>query len=98
MFAGRKVKNKRNMPNTNKYKIEVPSNQKLPVQKVTGISWDDLVEVIAKNDIFVAKIIRLHNVGVPKGTEHISGKEMLELWKAVERKKRIKPQPTPSSC
>ena len=76
------------MPNTNKYKIEVPSSRPfLPKETVTGITWNELVEVIAKNGIFVAKKIRLHNVGVPKGSEHISGKEMLELWKAVERKK-----------
>lgn len=73
--------------NNNKYKIEVPPKKPQPKQKVTGISWDEMVEVIAENGIGITKKIRLHNVGVSKGTELIKGPEMLALWKAVAHKK-----------
>ncbi|MGO9586902.1 MAG: hypothetical protein ACLP2Y_11970 [Limisphaerales bacterium] len=86
------------MPNIKLYKIEVIKNIPLPIEKVTGISWDDLVEVIAKNGIGIAKNIRFHNVGQPHGTDHITGAEMLSLWKTVESKKQIKPLSAPSSC
>ena len=71
---------------TDKYAVERHPNKQPPEQKLTGLNWDQLVEIIFKNTVWIAKRIRYDNVGVSKGTEQISGSDMLRLWKEVERK------------
>lgn len=79
----------------NKYKIEVIKKQwnaekrkyeivRLPSPKSTNIGWDTLVAILAKHGVFIAKEIRLHNVGQPNGTRRINRKELFSLWKAVD--------------
>ena len=86
------------MLNQNKYKIEVkkrrfnPQTQKnetrpLPKDKVTGISWEELVKVIADNGIEIVEAIRLHNVGQKGGTAKIDRTDLFNLWKHVERER-----------
>jgi hypothetical protein len=96
------------MPDLNKYKIERELKRRnpqtnemesspLPNDKITGISWAQLVKVIAENGIKIAKEIRLHNVEQKGGTDQISRYELFQLWKEVERKRdkdsRIKTPP-----
>jgi hypothetical protein len=91
-----------------KYKIEVRwdrwSEEKgkkevipLPKDKVTGISWTELVKVIADNGIGIAKNIRHHSVGQEGGTAQIDRKEMFALWRQVEetRQRTQNPQLKP---
>jgi hypothetical protein len=86
------------MANQNKYKIEVKKKRwdsqthkketmPLPEDKVTGISWEALVKVIADNGIEIAEEIRLHNVGQKRGTSKIDRAELFRLWKQVEGKR-----------
>ena len=78
------------MPTQDKYKIEVKwyeTKKKvlpLPIDKVTNISWNQLVKVLAENSVEMAEQIRLHNVGQPNGTRMLNRNEIFSLWKAVE--------------
>jgi hypothetical protein len=91
------------MSNPDKYKIEVKWDRwnvqtikkdviPLPVDKVTGISWEALVKVIADNGIEIVDEIRLHNVGQKGGTSKMGREELFRLWKCVEAS-RPKNQP-----
>jgi hypothetical protein len=88
-----------NMPNQNKYKIEVKwerwnAHEKkkevipLPEDKVTGITWNDLVKIIAEKGVAIAEKIRLHNHGQSGGTRMINRNELFLLWKDVEAYRR----------
>jgi anaerobic selenocysteine-containing dehydrogenase len=89
------------MENRNSYKIEVkwyrdnPKTKakelvRLPQPKSTGISWEELVKIIAEKGMEIVNQIRLHNVGQSGGTNMLGRNELLQLWKEVEfyRKKR----------
>jgi hypothetical protein len=66
-----------------RYKVEF-SRHAVVKQKVTDISWQELVNVIAKNSLHQVKAIRFHHVGSPNGTAHLDGGTMLTLWKQVQ--------------
>lgn len=72
------------MADKNKYKVEY--KHPLPREILSDLSWESLVDTIARNGISRVKKVRLNNVGVPTGTTQINGTKMLSLWKAVERK------------
>ncbi|MGD1086177.1 MAG: hypothetical protein ABSA47_15690 [Verrucomicrobiota bacterium] len=55
------------------------------IQKRTGITWDELVDVMANNKLSLVDEIRFHHQGCPNGMSQIGGAEMLQLWKAVNR-------------
>jgi hypothetical protein len=87
------------MLNQNKYKIEKKKKRlnsqthkleliPLPVDKITGIGWEELVKVIADEGIEIAEEIRLHNVGQKGGTAKIDRTDLFKLWKQVERKRK----------
>ena len=69
-----------------KYKVEL-SRHAAKKQKVTDISWEQLIEVISNNQLNQVKVIRFHHNGSPNGTAIIDGGSMLELWKQVDKKK-----------
>jgi hypothetical protein len=81
-----------------RFTIAAPADRSLPREKLTRISWNDLVEVIATNEVSIADHIRHDNPGTEGRTEHLSGDEMLQLWKDVERKKLERAQSLPESC
>jgi hypothetical protein len=66
-----------------KYKVEF-SKHAVVKQKVTDITWQELINVIANNSLHQVKAIRFHHVGSPDGTAHIDGGTMLTLWKQVQ--------------
>ena len=66
-----------------KYKVEF-SRHAAVKQKVTDITWQELVDVIAKNSLHQVKAIRFHHVGSPNGTAQIDGGTMFTLWKQVQ--------------
>jgi hypothetical protein len=70
-----------------KFTVAVPADKPLPAEKVTRISWLDLVDLIATHEISIADTIRHDNPSADGGTEHLTGAEMLRLWKEVEHKK-----------
>ena len=83
------------MENQNRYKIEVKWDRwntqtrkkeiiQLPEDKVTDITWDALVKVIADAGVSIADQIRLHNVGQKGGTRMLNRNELFSLWKQVE--------------
>ncbi len=67
-----------------KYKVEFSKNAVVK-QKVTDITWQELVNVIAKNSLHQVKAIRFHHVGSPNGTAHIDGGLILILWQQVKK-------------
>jgi hypothetical protein len=82
------------MENKNKYKIEVkwdrwngPKKEiiPLPEEKVTGISWSDLVKIISESGVEIVDQIRLHNIGEEGGTNMLTRNELFELWRDVEK-------------
>jgi hypothetical protein len=86
------------METESKFTVAVPADRSLPSKKVTRISWNDLVDVIATNEISIATHIRHDNPGTQGRTEYLNGEEMLKLWKDVERKKFERIQSLPESC
>jgi hypothetical protein len=72
-----------------KYKVNF-SRHTLIKQKVTGINWEQLIDVLAKNSLYQVKNIEFHHPGCPNGTAQIDGGTMLTLWKEVEKKKTMK--------
>ncbi len=72
-----------------KYKVEF-SRHALVKQKVTDITWEQLIDVVSKNNLHQIKVVRFHHVGSPSGTGQIDGATMLELWKQAENKKTAK--------
>jgi hypothetical protein len=73
-----------------KYKVEFRKHAVVK-QKVTDITWQELVNVIANNSLHQVKAIRFHHVGSPDGTAHIDGVTMLTLWKQVQLQKANTP-------
>jgi hypothetical protein len=65
------------------YTVEL-SKHAVVKQKVTGISWRELVKVISENSLHQVKAIRFHHLGSPNGQAHIDGGTMLTLWKQVQ--------------
>jgi hypothetical protein len=77
------------MREKDKFTIERASKKKpLPLETLTGISWNQLVSAISNNGIFVAKRIRYANGSFTGATREIDGSDMLDLWQEVERKKQ----------
>jgi hypothetical protein len=83
------------MVSQSRYKIEVkwdrrgPQDKKrrviaLPEDKVTGITLDALVKVIAENGVEIADEIRHHDLEQTGGTRMITRNELFSLWKRVE--------------
>jgi len=76
---------------------ERPWKTQLPVEKFTGIAWPELVELLAKEGILMAKRIRYENKGVKGGTRTLDGGDMFRLWTAVERKRIVAERKHPSN-
>lgn len=81
-----------------RFTIAVLADRPLPREKVTRISWNDLVEVIATNEIGMADHIRHDSPAVGGKTDPLTGEEMLQLWKDVERKKLERVKTLPEAC
>jgi hypothetical protein len=62
------------------FKIEFKQGKK-PRKLLTGIKWSEVIEIISESKIVDVKAVRFHHPKNPKGTEHISGQDVLELWK-----------------
>jgi D-serine deaminase-like pyridoxal phosphate-dependent protein len=69
------------------YKYTVEFGKKSGVKK--DIHWDDLIDAIAKHNVSGVEAVRFHHPGSPHGQDHIGGFEMLALWKAVEKNRKL---------
>jgi hypothetical protein len=54
---------------------------KRPKTPTAGINWSDVVKIVSESKIGDIKAVRFHNPGNLRGTEHIYGQDVLELWK-----------------
>ena len=69
------------------YKFTVKFSNKSGVKK--DIHWGDLIDAIVKHEASEVEAVRFHHPGSPHGQDHIGGFEMLALWKAVEKKRKL---------